>query len=196
MGTVLNLQLCLLKQFFLKVAKLASLFSKMSSSGEKRGQKERSGTSKILPERLRVFPLHLWPLAAFLWDKYLTSSLVRFSSQFVQSVSINIYPSSQAVSRAVCLLQGCRVGATMPSISLMPLLLNCGHSSDWCAAGGPLVWTQSKTPVNVVGTYPYYIPYKGCSTEMQRWRTKPSNSCLADLYRQHDKCITSLTKQV
>lgn len=62
----------------LKVAKLASFFSKTSFFGERRGQKERSGTSKILSESLRIFPLHLWPLAAFLWDKYLTL-LVRFS---------------------------------------------------------------------------------------------------------------------
>lgn len=86
----------------LKVAKLASFFSKTSFFGERRGQKERSGTSKILPESLRVFPLHLWPLAAFLWDKYLTSLLVRFSSQFIQSIHINIYPSSQAVKRCAC----------------------------------------------------------------------------------------------
>jgi len=43
----------------LKVAKLTSFLSKTSFFGERRGQKERSGTSKILPESFRVFPLHL-----------------------------------------------------------------------------------------------------------------------------------------
>lgn len=48
-----------LAQAALKVAKLASFFSKTTFFGERRGQRERSGTSKVLPESLSVFPLQL-----------------------------------------------------------------------------------------------------------------------------------------
>lgn len=77
------------------------IFSKISFCGERRVQKERFRQVKILLDSPRVFALHLQPLSAFLWDKCLTSSLERFSSQLVQSVHINIYSASQAVNRDV-----------------------------------------------------------------------------------------------
>lgn len=90
-----------LAQAALKVANLSTFFSKISFRGERRVQKERFGQVKILLVSPRVFTLHLQPLSAFLWDKCLTSSLERFSSQLVQSVHINIYSASQAVKRNV-----------------------------------------------------------------------------------------------
>lgn len=90
-----------LAQAALKVANLSIFFSKISFCGDGSVQKERFGQVKILLDSPGVLTLHCQPLSAFLWDKCLTSSLVRFSSQLVQSVHINIYSASQAVNRDV-----------------------------------------------------------------------------------------------
>lgn len=180
---VLNTQLSLLGQFS-RWPTLLHSFRKLPSL-ERADARKRSGTNQTVPESLRAFPLHLWPLAA-LWDTF------NFVTRrvFISVCSVNSHqhlPSSQAVNRDVCLLQGCMVGASVPDNSLTALLLNCGHSSDWGAAGGSLVWNPNRSP----GAHE-----KGCSTENQWWRTKPSSSCLADSYWQPNKCIISLTKQM
>lgn len=90
-----------LAQAALKVANLSIFFSKTSFCGDGSVQKERFGQVKILLDSPGVLTLHCQRLSAFLWDKCLTSSLVRFSSQFVQSVHINICSASQAVNRDV-----------------------------------------------------------------------------------------------
>lgn len=173
-----------LAQAALKVANLSTFFSKILFCVERRVQKEGFGQVKNLLDSSRIFILHLQLLSAFLWEKCLTSLLVRFSSQLVQSVHINIYQPGRQLTEP-CLLGGCVVGASMPDISLVPLSLSSGHSSDWGGAGESLVWAQSKTPV---------APDKGYSTEILWWRTKPSHSCLADLCRQRDECIVTSYK--
>lgn len=115
-------------------------------SVERGVQKERFGPVEIVLDSPRVFTLHVQPLSAFLRDKCLSSLLVRFSSQVVQSVHISIYSASQGVNRDVS-AQGCRVGASMPDFSLMLLTLSCGHSSDQGAAGGSLVWAKLQQPL-------------------------------------------------
>lgn len=85
----------------LKVANLSIFFSKTSFCGDGSVQKERFGQVKILLDSPGVLTLHCQRLSAFLWDKCLTSSVVRFSSQLIQSVHINIYSASQAVNRDV-----------------------------------------------------------------------------------------------
>lgn len=160
-----------------KMANLSTFFSKISFCGEERVQKERFGQVEILLNSPRVFTLHLRPLSAFLWDKCLISLLVRFSSQLVQSVPINIYSASQAVNR---------------DVSARGLHGRCQHARYLSHATFSELWPQFR-PNGAAGCIwceqNSSSPDKGYSTEVLWWRTKPSCSCRADSRRQRDECI-------